>query len=194
MQSKKTNASKSGFTLVEIMIVVCIIGLLAAISVPSFIRSITSGVALRDDLMQEALVHLWLMETRRPGQTPSWYLQSCKFHLQHYLAAGRSIDSAKRREGRVVFVHEAEDGEAFPEQGDSGDSVFTSVCARGLLPRALSAIQKPAVLCPDPLRADRADNKRHVLPGRWRARSVHPGGCAPPAPYCLAAGPAGLAR
>jgi len=119
-------------------------------SMVRMVRSITSDVALRDDLMQEALVHLWLMETRRPGQTPSWYLQSCKFHLQHYLAAGRSIDSAKRREGRVVFVHEAEDGEAFPEQGDSGDSVFTSVSARelmGLLSKHLQPQEKAVLEC-----------------------------------------------
>ena len=45
----------------------------------------------RDDLMQEALVHLWLLEERRPGQRQSWYLQSCKFHLQNYIAAGRSV-------------------------------------------------------------------------------------------------------
>ena len=33
--------------------------------------------------MQEALVQLWLLEERRSGQRQSWYLQSCKFHLQY---------------------------------------------------------------------------------------------------------------
>src|SRR5690348_2046524 len=66
------------------------------------IQGTTGNAALRDDLLQEALVHLWLIQTQRPGQTRSWYLQSCKFHLQHYLASGRSVDSAKRRSGQLL--------------------------------------------------------------------------------------------
>ena len=94
---------------------------------------ITSDASLRDDLMQEALIHLWLTETRRPGQTRSWYMQSCKFHLQHYLASGRSIDSTKRRDGQLQLAEHNEDGEGFPEQADSGNSVMTVVSARELM-------------------------------------------------------------
>ena|SRR6266568_297540 len=52
------------------------------------IGRITSNFALRQDLLQEALVHLWLTEARRPGQTQSCYLQSSKFHLLHFWPPG----------------------------------------------------------------------------------------------------------
>lgn len=97
------------------------------------VRGMTQNAALREDLLQEALVHLWLTETRRPGQTPSWYLQSCKFHLQHYLNGGRSIDSAKRWRDRLPLPEHAPDDEAFDEPADSGNSVLTSVSAREII-------------------------------------------------------------
>ena len=97
------------------------------------VQKVTSDVTLREDLMQEAMVHFWQMEARRPGQTRSWYMQSCRFHLQHYLASGRSVDSVKRRQGRLPFAYETEDGEGIPEQSDAGNSVLTSVNARELM-------------------------------------------------------------
>ncbi len=51
---------------------------------------LTSNPALRDDLMQEALVHLWQVQEQHPGQTKNWYLQNCRFHMLHFLALGRS--------------------------------------------------------------------------------------------------------
>src|SRR6266581_3545415 len=98
-------------------------------SLLKIIRSITHHDALQDDLLQEALIHLWLMETRRPQQTKSWYLQSCKYHLLHYLSAGRSIDSSKRRNGQLAeteIVRWFEEN----EQVDADAAVFTAVCAR----------------------------------------------------------------
>lgn len=97
------------------------------------VRRMTSNVALREDLLQEALIHLWLTETRRPGQTRSWYLQGCKYHLLHYLASGRSVDSTKRRAGQLQTAHDAEDRESFPEEIDSGNSVINWVSARDII-------------------------------------------------------------
>jgi len=114
------------------------------------VQKVTRDPALRQDLMQEALVHLWLIETRRPGQTDSWYLQSCRFRLQHYLASGRSVDSGKRREGKVQFAFDSETGEGAPEQSDSGNTVLTSVSAREiihLLSRHLKPQEKAVLDC-----------------------------------------------
>jgi DNA-directed RNA polymerase specialized sigma24 family protein len=65
------------------------------------IGQLTRDAALRQDLMQEALVHLWRTEQARPAQTLSWYVQSCRFHLQHVLSSGRSLDSRKRASHQV---------------------------------------------------------------------------------------------
>src|SRR5215213_483612 len=86
------------------------------------VRRMTGNTALREDLLQEALIHLWLTEARRPGQTKSWYLQSCKYHLLHYLASGRSVDSAKRRSGQLEqSSHDLDDRDGFPEEIDCGN-------------------------------------------------------------------------
>ncbi len=81
--------------------------------------------------MQEALVHLWLLEARRPGQRESWYLQSCKFHLQNYVSSGRSVDSPKRRAGKIGYEDdESRYDRAFESSRDS--LVFTLVSARDI--------------------------------------------------------------
>src|SRR5215470_9719244 len=102
-------------------------------SLVRMVRRMTVNSALREDLLQEALIHLWLTETRRPGQTKSWYLQSCKYHLLHYLASGRSVDSAKRRGGQLEVSMDLEDREMLLERPDHGDSVFTWVSARDII-------------------------------------------------------------
>jgi RNA polymerase sigma factor (sigma-70 family) len=102
-------------------------------SLVRMVRRLTANRALREDLLQEALVHLWITEIARAGQTRSWYLQSCKYHLLHYLAAGRSVDSAKRRDRQMASADNSEGPEYLVDDADSGDSVFDLVSARDII-------------------------------------------------------------
>jgi len=102
-------------------------------SLNRMVRKVSANRALREDLLQEGLVHLWVTEVSRPGQTRSWYLQSCKFHLLHYLAAGRSVDSGKRRSGQLGFEDDSDSNEEFISELDSGNSVVDLVSARDII-------------------------------------------------------------
>jgi|CZKM01.1.fsa_nt_gi prepilin-type N-terminal cleavage/methylation domain-containing protein len=61
---------KSGFTLVEIMIVAGIIGLMAVIAVPSYVRANSSSQknACINNLYQiRCAIHQWALETKAPS-------------------------------------------------------------------------------------------------------------------------------
>ncbi len=70
MQTKSNR--KSGFTLVEIMIVVAIIGLLAAIAIPNFIRARTKSQqnACINNLRQiDGAIQQWALENKAAAAT-----------------------------------------------------------------------------------------------------------------------------
>ena len=73
---QKLHKNRSGFTLVEIMIVVAIIALLAAIAVPGFIRARKRSQATRilEDLrLIDAAIDQYAVETnKKGGSTVAW--------------------------------------------------------------------------------------------------------------------------
>ena len=74
MQNKTSR--KSGFTLVEIMIVVAIIGLLAAIAIPNFVRARTQSQknACINNLRQiDSAVQTWALEKKQAASATVQY-------------------------------------------------------------------------------------------------------------------------
>ena len=86
---QKLNKNRGGFTLVEIMIVVAIIALLAAIAVPNFLRARKRSQATRilEDLrMIDSAIDQYAIENNKSGgNTVSWT------DVKGYLKTGSSL-------------------------------------------------------------------------------------------------------
>ena len=86
---QKLNSRRGGFTLVEIMIVVAIIALLAAIAVPNFLRARKRSQATRvlEDLrMIDSAIDQYAIETNKTtGATVDWT------DVKSYLKTGSAL-------------------------------------------------------------------------------------------------------
>ena len=86
---QKLNKNRGGFTLVEIMIVVAIIALLAAIAVPNFLRARKRSQATRvlEDLrMIDSAIDQYAIETNKTsGAAANWT------DIQAYLKKGSTL-------------------------------------------------------------------------------------------------------
>ena len=59
-------------------------------------RQLTADPDLRQDVLQEMRLALWLAATQQPGQTSAWYLQHCRHRAIDALRRGKSLDSKAR--------------------------------------------------------------------------------------------------
>ena len=86
---QKLNKNRGGFTLVEIMIVVAIIALLAAIAVPNFLRARKRSQATRvlEDLrlIDSAIDQYAIERNKAGGSTVNWS------DVQQYLKSGSAL-------------------------------------------------------------------------------------------------------
>ena len=97
------------------------------------VHGITTDAALQQDMFQECLVCLWRVERDIPGRTRSWYLQNCRFHAQHWLAIGRSLDSPKRGAGDNRITIDGTDNEAALAEYHTDGELFQAVSAQDIV-------------------------------------------------------------
>ena len=106
------------------------------ISQPTVLKVLRRMVARMDvnpddheDLMQEALLHLWAVQYQHPKQHLTWYLQNVKFHLHNLARRGRSLDSPPRNAARASFPANYEWREQWPDTLELDDNMMSELIA-----------------------------------------------------------------
>jgi len=103
---------------------------------------VTRDRASREDLAQEAMIHLWQQELRCPMQSESWYIQSCLFHLRNYVQRGRSLDSARRRGARCSIRTSSQQADSTEIHPERDESLLPTVCANDILDLLLPKLKQ----------------------------------------------------
>ena len=103
---------------------------------------VTRDKASREDLAQEAMIHLWQQELRCPKQSESWYIQSCLFHLRNYIQRGRSLDSPGRRRARGTIAPSARRADSTEVPPERDESPLPTVCANDILDLLLPKLKE----------------------------------------------------
>jgi hypothetical protein len=112
-------------------------------SLRRIVNGFTADPTLQQDMFQECLVCLWKIEAEKPGRTRSWYLQNCRFHVQHWLAAGRSLDSHKRAHGgNRIALHDTDDEATLDDYHTDGE-LFDTVSVRDLVSTLTPLLHPP---------------------------------------------------
>jgi RNA polymerase sigma factor (sigma-70 family) len=132
---------------------------------------------LREDLVQESMVHLWRTEEQYPGRCEAWYLQSCRFHLQNFLRQGRSVDSHKRYGAQALNQDPADDEFQLFEPMETNETLVDEVSVNDFMAELsewLAPAEKDTLRClMDGLTARetaRLLNVSHTLVNRHRSR------------------------
>ncbi|MEA3213797.1 MAG: type pilus assembly protein PilA [Chthoniobacter sp.] len=128
---QKLNKNRGGFTLVEIMIVVAIIALLAAIAVPNFLRARkrTQATRILEDLrMIDAAVDQYAIENNKGGGADVVWAD-----VQKYLKTGSALYNSTGKDmlGGTYTVASVDavpklDGASFAKLSDVAPSDFWS--------------------------------------------------------------------
>jgi DNA-directed RNA polymerase specialized sigma24 family protein len=103
----------------------------------------------REDLMQEALIHLWREEQQRPGQQRVWYLRSVWNFLRNHMTRGRSVDSRKHRSKLIAFTTDCNVNDEWQnslqwDEGIMSDVIFHDILS--VLAKRLGKIDRE-ILC-----------------------------------------------